>query len=1463
MVHRVVQSLRWATSVVVAIGLSFFVATIANAEDEDDDLPALRSGLIARYTGSDGITHVRRDEALQFNWHTRRPDPRLPVGPFSVDWNGSLFTISPGKYTLHVFAIGQVQVRLAGRLLLDTRADDARWLQTEPIELEYAYHPIEVKYRRSGREAQIGLFWSGPQFQLEPVPDRHLFHEPRDAPDERFEEGLALARALRCAACHAVPGEPQAMAGPALTHLMGNLSPPWVIDWLRAAHRPSDPKDDEELPGRMPAFGFSADESAAIADALFASSAQAPNAVVAPTGEVESGHKLFLTIGCLACHTIEDREQGTGNREEVVAQETADLKRGRRKGSELLGGGDLSAVAVKRPPDFFARWLESPAQVNPAHRMPVFTLAPKERDDLAAYLVTLRGERGVTSSNRQDQEYVPQSSKKGIELGRRLIADSRCGACHELPRALTSAPVERRPLGKATAWSNGCLGEPHHEMRRPGYGLATGDRESLRSYFESVVPAAAAETTEKGKRRRGEKGAVSTDSLPSAENAPDGRQLMIEHNCLGCHARGLSNGVAGHFDELVAAHPELAPSLAALVPPPLTGAGDKLRDDALAAAISRTNPPLRPWLAVRMPKFRLANDELRALAEYFIESDRIPERPIEDDDASDEAVVAGGRLVTSEGFGCTSCHQIGKSSPVAVAPAAHGADLSLVGARVRRAWFDRWVRNPARIVPRMEMPSIQLPVRGVLDDKLNDQLSAVWRALNTPGFNPPPPGAIRVLRTNNVPRSSGDIEESAVLLTDVLEIDERQFVVPLVVGLANRHNLLFDLGANQLAGWWLGDTARQRTRGKNWFWQPGGSHVLPPLTPDGESELELLRRGESSKPLPSPQFAAQLDWFERVRGGLRFGYRSRFDSGEAEPLVVSVAQQFTVLDTAANSSGFRRRVELRGPPSSDKVAFRLVFGGPFTLAKDARSAVAASLPGQPRVRLIAPQDVALTLDSHAGHTGSTPVVVLESAGPTEPLVVEADYLIELAADRFPPVRQDDDAGKPAPLAVVPGYETLRLPLPTSEMPTGLAWRGDGTLAFCSLKGSVWLAYDTDGDGIEDRQALFCDGLAAPYGLAANGQSLDVAQKPNLLRLTDYDRDGRADRGDVVASGWGYTADYHDWTVGLPRDSQGAYYVGLPCQQDDRNEAAAYLRGTVVKLEPRRTTADGLRPYALVPLAAGLRFPMGLALNRADELFVTDNQGNYTPFNELNQIVAGARYGFINRNEVRPGFAPPFREPAIDIPHPWTRSINGICFLDDGPFAGHLIGCEYDTRRLVRMSLQRVGEDFQGAAYPFSIEPAEGLATFEGPVVCAVAPDGDLYVGNVRDSGWGGGNNTGSIVRLRPSGSLPCGIREVRATNDGFAIDFTQPIDREAVGRLRSYAIESYRRIPSSAYGSPDVDREVERIESLDVAADGRGVTLRTARMRRGYVYEIRMSHIGPANQRFFPAEAYYTLRSIP
>ena len=45
---------------------------------------------------------------------------------------------------------------------------------------------------------------------------------------------------------------------------------------------------------------------------------------------------------------------------------------------------------------------------------------------------------------------------------------------------------------------------------------------------------------------------------------------------------------------------------------------------------------------------------------------------------------AGARLVTADGFGCTSCHAIGSWAPQKVEPGAEGAQLAGIGQRVRQ-----------------------------------------------------------------------------------------------------------------------------------------------------------------------------------------------------------------------------------------------------------------------------------------------------------------------------------------------------------------------------------------------------------------------------------------------------------------------------------------------------------------------------------------------------------------------------------------------------------------------------------------------------------------------------------------------------------------------------------------------------------------------------------------------------------
>ena len=458
------------------------------------------------------------------------------------------------------------------------------------------------------------------------------------------------------------------------------------------------------------------------------------------------------------------------------------------------------------------------------------------------------------------------------------------------------------------------------------------------------------------------------------------------------------------------------------------------------------------------------------------------------------------------------------------------------------------------------------------------------------------------------------------------------------------------------------------------------------------------------------------------------------------------------------------------------------------------------------------------------------------------------------------------------------------------MPSGFTWDEQGKTLLCTLKGQVISTFDSDGDGIEDGSETLVDGLPTPYGISAHSaphenanfkykQFIDVITKTSLIQLNPDELLGKSQPiVDRLASGWGSTDDYHDWAVGLIQGDQGEYYVALPCQQDQRTPEAARLRGQFLKLTPRKPTSDDRSKFKVEVISSGHRFPMGIARNREGELFVTDNQGNYNPFNELNHVKKGAHFGFINALEKQIGFVPPpLTEPAINIPHPWTRSVNGICFLDTpaqisgtkpslyGPFEGHLVGCEYDTRRLIRMSLQKIGDTYQGCAYPLSIPPDEVEKGLLGPIVCAIKPTtGELYVGEIRDSGWGASNNIGQIVKIKiEPEQLPCGIAEVRATSTGFTIDFIQPVDPAKAADVSSYSIQSYRRESTPAYGGPDLDRRDEKIASVTLSPDAKRATLTLPTLRPGHVYELQLKNLAPTGAMFHPDQAHYTLRQIP
>lgn len=1351
------------TSMRSTIILTTFVLCLhaipALAQPEDDEF---KPGLVGSYIDGRGDTHVSRvDRQIAFDWTDRDPDPRIKGRTFEVQWDGRMMSQARGDYRLHLFLAGWAEVELNGDKVIKAKSGEPTWHVSDLIPLSFGFHKLNVRFTDTADAAVIKLFWSGPQFQLEPLSERWLFHESDRSVNELYERGQALVRGLRCAACHEAAG-PKPLAAPSLEQVAGNFHRDWLVKWLT-----NEVALPEGTIRRMPHFDLKRDEAESLAAFLIEQSK--------PTERMrfdkkkidrKAGEQSLLTLGCLACHQV----GSLGN-------------------SDLFTGGDLSQIATKRPVNFFQQWLAKPESLNKNHRMPVFELSKDERRNLAAHLQTL-GKAAV------EKQAAPTEGQ--VDLGRKLFLTHRCGACHVTAHPfLRLEPVALKQVDTAPQ----CLGEANRSKQQPGYGLSDEDRAAIRGFL----------------------------AVGSKPAKPTGRQLLAENNCLACHQRGNAKGLAERLPAVAEAHSDLAPLLPAMTPPPLIGVGDKLHEAALKDAIARKSV-YRDYLRVRMPKFNFSDDQLKTLVAHFVETDRVPDpKQAPQRKTTDPLVLhaVGKRLVTSDGFGCTSCHQVGSALPAKAPLNARGPTLSMLGDRIRRSWFDRFVRSPLRVIPRMEMPSVQVAVTGTLDDDLESQLTAVWDVLNTKGFEPPQPNPVRVVRRSGITERN----ERAVVLTDVIQIGKEQMLKPLLIGLPNRQNFLFDLQRGALVRWSVGDVARQRTAGKTWFWEIADTEL------GSTSEGVKFVGGEASEPSLRGQFITELDELTHIEGGVRFTYRLSAGSD-----TVRITETLRVLSATKSE----RVVEAERLDESFQLNFAVLRPG------KAKS-------GEPlgTLQVLAPLDV----QSDDG-------VILQGDKLGEAYGA-FHYTASVPVDQFPIVAPVPPSPPALKLNAVPGFEVTRLPLSSEFMPTGLAWRPNGELIVASLKGRVWSLRDTNDDGLEDVARAISDELAAPYGVAAGEKHIDVVNKYGLMRLFDEDGDGHSERMVTAASGWGHTTDYHDWVVGLPKDKAGNYYVALPCQQDKRSLAAAKLRGSVLKLSPREPTKDDPSLFAIEVLTGGHRFPMGLARNKAGEMFVTDNQGNYNPFNELNHVVPGKRFGFINAVDRKPDFKPPLTPPAINIPHPWTRSVNGICFLESpdddekfGPFEGHLVGAEYDTRRLIRMSLHKVGNGYQGAAYPFSYDTPPTGPPFLGPLVCEVSPSGDLYVGGIRDSGWGGANNIGEIVRLRPdSETLPCGIAEVRATADGFAIDFTSPVDRAKASKLDSYSISSYTRISTPAYGGGDHDRRQEKIASVSVSDNARSAIVKPETMRAGFVYEIRLKSLAPDTAQFFPAEAHYTLRT--
>ncbi|MCA9041545.1 MAG: c-type cytochrome, partial [Planctomycetaceae bacterium] len=1220
--------------------LSIYAGNNLSAQEDDDAISL--PGVLGRYQHNGREYFERIDPDIAFDWGTRTPDQRLPAEEFEIDWTSLILIRQKAPLQFHAYIAGDVEVRVDDIVVLKGSSAEPGWISGEAQELPLGEQEFHVHYQKTSSQGVIKLYWSSDAFALEPIPDNALLREEPSRQPYLVERGREVAEAFRCFHCHASVHQGSAkpeFTAPSLKNVKEHLAWNWLLTKLQ------DPTH-QNTASKMPNYGFDKNDAEAVAAYLWSKSkplelletpelAQEKPASQKETPKEEKpidhlaeGNRIVHTVGCLACHQVAE----LGN-------------------SGNFSGPELTTLGEKRTADWIYTWLEQPEKLHPQHRMPEVLLSKTEKAQVARYLATTQ------SNNPSDNtDPIPEFTDELLKRGATLIQQASCNSCHDMGIAgvrftsLNLAPILPNKLDE----SSSCVttqSPTESDEPTPHYG-ERADIDALKAYLSAGEPA----------RHQGPLGKWDQYGI---SHYTAGERLLRKKNCLACHERGNGEGFKDLAGKIAASVPGQEGLSESFVPPSLNAIGDKLRDEVLSEAIAGKQERVRvDWLAIRMPRFKHTEEETAALLAYLKGHDRIPvEAPattaIPDipENQTEELFLTGQALVGARGFSCIACHQIGEFKPQKVEPGARGTDLKEIGQRMRKEFFFRWVQAPIRIIRGMEMPSFNRPKEGVLKEHLPSQLAAVWMALNDPRLTVPTDPSVVEQYWAVTPGENPHIVRDVFLAKD--DKTDKPVSRSFAAGFDNGHSLLFDLSQPQLRLWTVGDFARQRTVGKSWFWDMAGN---PLATFSAAPDFALERNGEILFPKHVDDSATRLVSYQSDDSHVEFEYLMHFEiDGEITDLRI---QERLEKQNDDPRTGLKRSFNATQLPAGS----RLLVSIPKI----------ATEFGHPQVELVSsvPQETVsldqFKLEKREGYTW----VRLNSTA--REIAGSWLYQCELKAPALAANLKKNEPIQATPITTVPGFSGQRLPLSRDIMPTAMTVTENGDLAFVSLKGDVYLARDTNEDGVQDQLILVEEGLASPFGIYAEGNQLLVSHKPEVLRLVDTNGDGRADIREVVATGWGYTEDYHDWTCGIVKDSQGYYYIGVGSDyaQKNRDDQARKWRGTVMRFD---------ESGKVEPVGTAFRYPTGLAIDAQDRIFVSDQQGVQNTFNEINYLQPGKSYGVLAWQDRDKKFEE--TRASVQIPHPWTRSVNGLFILpEDYPvpeLAGQGIGCEYNGRFLIR------------------------------------------------------------------------------------------------------------------------------------------------------------------------------------
>lgn len=460
------------------------------------------------------------------------------------------------------------------------------------------------------------------------------------------------------------------------------------------------------------------------------------------------------------------------------------------------------------------------------------------------------------------------------------------------------------------------------------------------------------------------------------------------------------------------------------------------------------------------------------------------------------------------------------------------------------------------------------------------------------------------------------------------------------------------------------------------------------------------------------------------------------------------------------------------------------------------------------------------------------------------------------------------------------YQLRTLPIPENAILEvgGMTVLPDGRLAVSTRRGEIWMVENPyQKNGTAPYFKRFASGLHEALGLTYKDGSFYSSNRGELTKITDEDGDGRADRYEPVIQ-LPVTGNYHEYSYGPVFDKDGNMLVTLNVAWVGYGASLAKWRGWLIKVSP-----DG----KVEPIAAGLRSPAGLMINSAGDIFYAENQGDWVASGKVTLLKKGtfAGHGQSLKWTKEPdsplkltidqlpdtGEAvatagtriPNYQFPACWFPHV-LMGISTSDILEDteghfGPhFKGQYFVGDQGHSKVMRMYLEKVNGEYQGACFPFREGWASGLLRLQWGL------DGSM-LGGMTSRGWSStGKAPYALQRLIWSGKTPFEMQEIHSKADGFEVVFTKPVDKETAANPANYKVSSFTYKYHHNYGSPIINAEESKIKGIKVADDGRSVRIvLDGTFREHYIYEIKPEGVRSAeNDGVLHPVGYYTLNAV-